>query len=379
MTPTERLSTQNGPLKLTLDGDHYTLGRQHGAQVKLLRPQIDAAITARLEEIAAYGHDARFEGLMRETRDALLTHCPDAVAMIWGQAESLGLDFERLLRYDLVSYLRDDLLTRGSGGSRGCTAWSATGSATIDEQPILTKSRDYQVDHLPLQTVSLVKPAGGHRYVCVGSAGSPGVYCAGINDAGLAVADTHVASTEIGAGLPDFATMMHMLEQLDTVAAAVDYLRYVPRLGRNNLILADATGEVAVFESGHRSYGLLSAEDGTLVTTNHRVCPSLRQYVVDLSPAVARGNSLHRYEKVSAALEAAHGQIDVGFAQRLMASHDGPMASICRHPVEGCDSATIAACIFLPTDRAMLLCHGLPCQGTYEHFRAREGGDERWT
>jgi isopenicillin-N N-acyltransferase-like protein len=314
---------------------------------------------------------------VRETREALMTHSPAVVEFIRGQAEALAYEFDDLLRYDLVSYLCDDLLTRRTARSEGCTSWAATGSATVDGLPLLAKNRDYRLEHLPLQIVSRVEPAAGHRHVCAGSAGSPGVYCGGINEAGLAIADTHVVSTEMGPGLPDYALMMHVLENHDAVSSAVDYLRSVPRLGRNNLILADAQGEVAVFESGRSGYGLFNTTDGTLVTTNHTISPPLRHQFMDLSPPVVKGNTFHRYDKVSEALRAAQGQIDVGFAQRLMATHDGPLASVCRHPMEGCDSATIAACVFLPAERTMFFCHGLPCQGVYQTFVAGNGGGKR--
>jgi hypothetical protein len=65
---------------------------------------------------------------------------------------------------------------------------------------------------------------------------------------------------------------------------------------------------------------------------------------------------------------AAFGQIDVSFAQRLMATHGNPLTSICRHSLEGIGSATISTSIFLPAQRTMLFCQGLPCQGQYDEF-----------
>jgi hypothetical protein len=188
--------------------------------------------------------------------------------------------------------------------------------------------------------------------------------------------------------------MMHLLEEHDSVSSAVDYLRSVPRLGRNNLILADAQGHLAVFEIGHRRYGLFETQDGVLVNTNHFVSPELQDCFVDTNPPrtkagarqvglmmseqesnsptclaptthLSRPNTFHRYEKVTRELNAALGQIDVPFAQRLMASHDTP---ICRHAVAGKDSATNSTSIFLPARRTMLFCHGLPCQGQYDEF-----------
>ena len=119
--------------------------------------------------------------------------------------------------------------------------------------------------------------------------------------------------------------MMHLLEKHAHVSSVLDYLRSVPRMGRNNLILADALGHIAVFEIGH-------------------------------SQTVAR------------ALEGALGRVDVPFAQQLMAIHAGPLASLCRHPSEQSQASTISASIFLPARRAMLFCHGLPCEGRYDEF-----------
>ncbi|HSJ53063.1 MAG TPA: C45 family peptidase, partial [Anaerolineae bacterium] len=246
---------------LTLRGDAYAMGWQHGRQVCGLRPQIAEAMARRFCQIEDDGPDTRFEELVGQSR-ALLEEC-DAplLAMIRGQAEALAFEFEALLRYNLVAFLRDDLLVRRTLASEGCTTWAASGSATANGQPILAKNRDFRPEHLPLQNVVRAIPERGFRSLYVSSAGSPGVYCAGINEAGLAVADTHVYSLDLGPGLPSYSLMMHVLQEHDTVASALDYLRAVPRLGRNNLILADASGHLSVFEGGHSRYGLLEARE----------------------------------------------------------------------------------------------------------------------
>ena len=353
---------------LTVQGDHYSMGWQHGRQVRALRPLIAEAIDARFKQIDQDQPDERFETLLHETYQLLHEQDSLLLEMVRGQAEALEFEFDRLLRYSLVSYLRDDLTTRKPSTAEGCTSWAATGSAVTGGRPILVKNRDYRLEHLPLQVVIHATPEVGHSYLASGSAGSPGIFCAGINEVGLAVADTHVCSTDLGPGLPDFSLMMHILENHDNVGAALDYLRLVPRLGRNNLILADAQGSLAVFEIGHCHYGLFETRDGILVNTNHFVSPELKDCFVDVSPPRMKGNTFHRYDKVTAELNAAWGQIDVPFAQRLMATHAGRLASICRHTMEGVGFATISASIFLPAERTMLFCHGLPCQGTYARY-----------
>ena len=97
------------------------MGRQHGQQVRELRPLIVEAIETRFRQIAQYGPDARFEALLRETRELLEEIDAPLLAMIRGQAEALEFEFDTLLRYDLVTYLYDDLLTRKPPSSEGCT------------------------------------------------------------------------------------------------------------------------------------------------------------------------------------------------------------------------------------------------------------------
>jgi hypothetical protein len=373
---------------LTLQGDHYTQGWQHGRQVRNLRPQITQAIELRFSQIEREGGDARFEQLLQETRDLLQEIDAPLLDLIRGQAEALELEFETLLRYDLVTYLRDDLVIRNLQGTpvppagdpgdmqrggaelggTGCTTWAACGSSTALGRPLLVKNRDQTPEFLPLQIVVHVTPKSGYRYLCSGSAGYPGVFCAGINAAGLTVADSHVTSTDLGPGLPDFSLMMHLLEDHDCVPSALDYLRSVPRMGRNNLILADAQGHLAVFEIGHRSYGLSETRDGVLVSTNHFVTPALRRHFVDTQEPPLRGNSFHRYQAVVQALERMMGRIDVPFAQRLMATHAGTLDSLCRHLSERSKVSTISTSILLPARRAMLYCNGRPCQNRYDEY-----------
>ncbi|MBN1139759.1 MAG: hypothetical protein JXM73_24520 [Anaerolineae bacterium] len=355
-------------LTLTLQGDPYAMGWQHGQQVRGLRPQIAEAMAARFDQVEQDDLDDRFETLLRETREMIQQIDTPLLEMIRGQAEALDLEFETLLRYDLVSYLRDDLLVRRALSSEGCTTWAASRGCTADRQPILVKNRDYLPEHLPLQVLVRAAPERGYRYLYVSSAGSPGVFSAGINQAGLAVADTHVYSSDLGPGLPDYATMMHLLEDHNRVSSALDYLRSVPRLGRNNLILADEQGHLAVFESGNRRFGLFEVHGGALVNTNHFASAEMQEFYVNVDPPEARGRTFRRHGSVSAALHEAWGSVDVPFAQQLMASHDGPLSSLCCHPEANTRVTTISASILLPAQRKLLFCHGLPCQGRYDEY-----------
>jgi isopenicillin-N N-acyltransferase-like protein len=338
------------------------MGYQHGRQVRPLRSRVLSAIEARFSQLEQDGADSAFEQLVTDTHDMLNAVDSATVDLIRGLATGLDLPFDHLLRYTLVAFLRDALTTRRA--AEGCTTWAASGPATADGRPILVKNRDYRLEHLPLQLVVRAEPAQGYRYTYVTSAGSPGVFVAGFNEAGLALADTHVPSPDVGPGLPTYALSMHILEEQATVRSALAYLQATPRLGRNNLLLADAGGDIALFEIGHRHSAVVEAEAGILVNTNHYLSPAMQPYFVETDPEP--GHTTRRYDWVKASLQHAYGHIDVPLAQQLMAHHGDSSTAICRHPRPGSDASTISTAIFLPAEGQMFFCHGQPCCGSYQ-------------
>ncbi len=343
---------------LSLRGDHYEMGRQHGQQVLPLRDRILETMEARLHAL-----DRRDDqvAILRNLETSWRGMAPSTLAMLQGMGEVLTLPFPRLFEYAVATYLDD--LSRGAGHSEGCTVWAASGAAARGGAPILTKNRDYAIGHLPLQALASAAPRHGYRYVYVTSAGSPGVFSSGMNERGLAVADTHVPSRDVGPGLARYTLMMNLLEEQANVASALAYLREVPQMGSGNLVLADAAGGLAICESGYQRHGVIRPLEGTLVATNHFASADLADAYRETG-SEAHAESLGRQRRVRAALQAAHGALDVEQAKTLMSRHSDPDPAICRHQAAK-DSGTISNVIYLPGERRYLFCDGHPCQGAH--------------
>lgn len=359
--------SETGARVIAVSGNHLEMGYAHGRQVADLRPAVASQMEALEGQLRQDGAGPEFERLIAETADLLADRSPQSVDLIRGIATGLNLPAQQLLRYNLAPFLRDVLTTRrrldeeAAAAVEGCTTWAATGPATADGLPLLVKNRDYAREHLPLQIVIRATPEAGYRYTFVTSAGSPGVFVAGFNETGLSVVDTHVPTTDVGPGLPMYALSMHVLEKHRSVRSALDYLRATPRLGRNNLLLADAGGDVACFEAGHRSYGVREAGHGLLANTNHFNSVPMVSAFVDTEAPPLRGNSRRRYRQVMEALQTRAGRIDLPWAEALMRSHEEAPAAICRHPYGNSSTSTIASLFFLPAGRTMILRHGQPC------------------
>ena len=353
---------------LHLAGDHYAMGWQHGRQVHDLRDPILQAMKKRLAVLERLPIDTRPH--LAEITAAWEEFNRPTLAMMRGISAGLELDWEFFLRYTLSSYLADRALRPIPG--QGCTAWGAAGPLTRDAAPILAKNRDYRPEHRKLQCVVHARPQRGYAYTYLTSGGSPGVFSSGMNEKGLAVADTHVTSQETGPGLARYSVMMALLESCSRVREACDYLRSFPHLGDGTLTLADADGELAVFEAGHSTQGVIHAEQGYVVATNHYVTPGLEAQSVDTSPPELRGNTLKRYTAVSSALHNSSGSVDIPWARRLMASHSSPQEAICRHRQYEPYSVTISTVLFLPGTRTLLLAGGLPCRTKFQSLQVND-------
>jgi isopenicillin-N N-acyltransferase-like protein len=347
---------------LNLSGDAYSLGQQHGAQIANLRPHILRAMEIRLKALRQ--KESAVSGYMDEIARTWEIHTPDTLAMLRGMADSLSLVWDDYFAYTIASYLADRV--KDQIHPEGCTTWAASGEMTRDGAPLLVKNRDYRPDHQSLQCLARIKPVHGTPYVCLTSAGSPGVFSSGMNAAGLAVADTYVASNDIGPGIARYSLMMHLLEQCNRVSEAVETLETVPHFGDGTVILADAHGDMAVFELAHSVQAVRHPEEGFLVSTNHFSAPQTSKRWVDTNPPRLQGNSQARRRHVEAALRGGRNQVDVPWAQTLMAEHGDDRSAICRHPEMEAHAITISTVIFLPRQNTIYVAGGLPCQTPFE-------------
>jgi predicted choloylglycine hydrolase len=347
---------------LELSGDHYQIGLQHGRQVHDLRPQLLDAIGTRRMNLERLIVD------LQSYRDEIVAFWQEqncaTLEMLRGICEALDFSWEDYLDYTLFSYAVDR--TKQEQCSQECTTWAAAGVVTRDGAPILVKNRDYRLNHQFLQCLARVHPSHGYRYICLTSAGSAGVFSSGMNEQGLAVADTHVSSLDVGPGIPRYSAMMKIVETCSRVNEALEYLNSIQHIGDGTLILADAQGDMAVFETGHHFTGQIQTNMGFLVSTNHYISPALQTLWVDRNPIDLRGSTKRRYLKVSDALASQRGRVDIDWAKNLMSEHGDALSALCRHADLDPWSTTLSTIIYLPSEGRLHLSNGLPCEAKFD-------------
>lgn len=352
--------------QIDLGGDHYSMGLQHGLQVKELRPRILRVVQNRLTILQ--DKDLDFRSILDELYAVWEENARSTLEMMHGIADALELEWDDFFRYTVSTYLMDKVRQQYDV-FQGCSVWAAAPPLTRHVGPILAKNRDYWSDHTDLQCFARAHPHGGYRYAYLTSAGSPGVFSSGMNEAGLAVADTHVVSQDIGPGLPRYAVMMDILEHYEQVETALEYILSVRHTGNGTIVLVDTSGGMGVVETGYEVQVVRHPENSFVVSTNHFVSPDLENKVVERSAGKAQyENSLGRYACMKTNLYTLREPVDLKWAKKMLSSHGSKEKAICRHPEDNPRYVTISSVIFLPQSRTIQLAAGMPCQTPYEPF-----------
>lgn len=348
---------------LALSGTARERGRGQAAGAD--RDAVARATAGRVEQACAEGLlDAAAQRFLADQRAFHLAAEPHSMDELAGIAEGFGIDEETLFVHLHLGILAD--LRRSSlPDADGCSAWACAVGA---DGPLLVKNRDFHGTHLGVQRVFRHEgpDIATGAVLCIGSLGAPGAYSSGINAAGLALADTAIATSDHGAGWLRYFLMSRILAECATVAEALAFIAARTHAGGGSLVMIDGSGDAATVELGHRESATRS---GRLVWhTNHFVEASMA--ACNLAPGDDRiaANSRGRHALLSQRLPASEGW-DTAAAAALMASHGetGDETSLCQHAGDG-EASTISCAVFACRDKTLYFADGNPCEGRWKRF-----------
>jgi predicted choloylglycine hydrolase len=287
---------------------------------------------------------------------------PGITEWVEGMTSKLGIPAKELFLFSIGGYF-SDMAHVFDQRRDGCSTFSVSHS---DQGPILAKNRDSKSAYGPWQVVIRVRPQKGFGYLAMTTYGIPGVNSSGMNEHGLAVADTHVTSSDIGPGLPRFALIEKILSQCTRVDEALGMIMKEPLMGRGNLVLADAQGALGVAELGNCRRAVRSCTSGYLINTNHFTDSLLQSAFLETNPVSLKGTSEARYSRLSELLST--GNHTLAEAKQIMAYHGGALDSLCRHEELELPHRTISTVFYLPQQRKMIFFGGYPCMAQYQEL-----------
>lgn len=363
--------SQAAPMPVqTLSGDAYTRGLLQGAGADTaLRAKVEAATIARVETLR---NDGRVTDTMLDYVAAQYRfhteHDPDGMAELAGIAQGFDLPEQELFLHLHLGTLRD-LVNGAMLAGDGCSAFAAGDGP---DGPVIAKNRDFSGAHLGVQRLFWHEGpdvvTGG--MLCLGSLGSPGAYSSGMNQAGLALADTQIGARQHAVGWLRYLAMTRLLATCRTVPEALDWLRARPHAGGGSLILADANGATAAVELGASALAVTTGARNW--RTNHFLSPELEHETLLHGAAVIDSNSARRLAALTHCLSDTSPNVQQ--AARLLSMHpDDPLgAPVCQHANTSDDSSTLSSVIFAIAQRRIYFHDANPCAGNWLRFDVPE-------
>jgi len=347
------LATRALPL-IEVSGSHREIGRGFGEQLR--------------DEVREYSGMwlAKASARSGKNRDELLEHVAGFVETIdtWapylgeeirGVAEGAGIDEREAFSIQV----RMELLFAGPPPP-SCTTFALTGAHTTTGETIVGQNVDLDAEVERFGVILKITPDDSPAVMMYTSPGL--VSYVGLNDAGLAVHGNLLVSDGWRAGFPRYLLTRVMLRER-TVAAALEAGLQPPRASSRNLILGDASGDIADAELAVHGEAVLRSEDGVLIHANHYTAPELvgtDRYIPT--------SSCHREARMCQLLGDAQRPVNVADLQGFYRDHDGHPGSICAHPNEGGTAKTVASLISEPAAGRLHATFGSPCENEYEVY-----------
>lgn len=209
----------------------------------------------------------------RECERAVANHAPRLLDELEGIADAAGVEPAGVKAIPLAV-----------DADPGCSLVGVAGEHTAQGSALFARNHDFYPSFRRYSKRYRTDPADG--LASVGCAHGFVGRSDGVNEAGLAVGFAGVPTDADEPGLMWVLAVRAVLDSCHTVAEAVDFLEDISHARNVNLLLADATGDVAVVEAGPHAVETRRPSGPLVAATNQFASPEMREYQsADRTPA----------------------------------------------------------------------------------------------
>lgn len=339
-------------LEMRVSGHPFERGYRHGQRYDQL---IREHIAERCNFEAKWQREINriFERVEANLEDQL----PHDLEEAKGIAEGAGVSLRDIL-----------ILTHWIEGKMGVfgSFWYACSLLGFIDHPdgaVIAKTSDHGLISCRFFAIQRVANDEGHSFMRVTFLGTTGTR-AGLNEAGLALTTASLIPRDTNwDGIPVMSLVSEILQRCATVDEAIKMAsRWSPIHYGLNIMVTDASGEIAVIEKLPRVQAVRKPTEGVIFSTNHCLADETVPYMG--GQGLFLENSYRRYDKLERVAE------DVKHTTRemkeILMDHNEPGA-ICQHGQA--ELHTTAAYIIIPRLGKMLIADGCPCEHEFVEHR----------
>ncbi len=362
MVEQKKVGHLNPPPLIKVSGSHREIGCQIGEACSVqIRHSIDnarALIDNAYEQLLL-----DWEGTKIQARKYLpfaQERYPQYVEELTGIAEGADVDFD-----DVVVLNAMEAVTMDALHLTKCTSIAVNDERTSDGHVLVAHNEDWLPDEEPDIYVLHVTPEDEPSFLAMTYGGLlPNI---GFNAAGIAQCCDSVYPNDSRIGLPRVFVSRAVLAARNPADAIRSVLEPHRAAGYNHL-LAHESGELYNIEVSSRRFGLLYAEEGYLVHTNHYLDPQMK--AIEYEPDELVGTRV-RYFRALRLLKQTPLHT-VKSLQAIQRDHVSWPNSICNHAIEDAilldREKTINASVMDLTSGVMYLAWGNPCENPYHTY-----------
>lgn len=280
--------------------------------------------------------------------------CPRIAEEMRAIAQGADVPFEDIV----IINARTDLLHGYFGKARedaddvdGCTGAVVLPGTTREGHMIHAQNWDWRDECVESSIVLKIVPDVGPSMLIFGEAGV--MASVGLNNAGLAITTNHLESEGDGKGegLPNPILRRQVLAQCG-LGPAIETVLKAARGSSTNFLISHREGEAFDLETTPEQVFWLTPEDDLLVHANHFVSTTARGTVRDVG-LLTSADSLYRDSRVRRYLSRDRGRVTLSTIQAAFQDRFGAPLAVCRSPMPGKASATIATIIMDTTAQIM--------------------------
>jgi isopenicillin-N N-acyltransferase like protein len=260
---------------------------------------------------------------------------------------------------DIVAINARSELLHGSFGKpredaddvEGCTGAVALPPATREGHMIHAQNWDWRDESVESSIVLKIVPDVGPSMLLFSEAGV--MASVGLNNAGLALTTNHLESGQDGKreGLPNPVVRRQVLAQC-ALGPAIETVLKAERGSSINFLISHREGEAIDLEATPDEVFWATPEDDLLVHANHFISTPARIGVRDRG-IFTSADSLYRDSRIRRYLMRDRGRITLSTLQAAFQDRFGAPRAVCRSPMPGKTSATVATIIMDTTAQIM--------------------------
>ena len=344
---------------ISVEGDPYECGYQHGSQCKQL---IEHALSV-FRKLFKANLNLDWEQALEKGRkfaSPIEEYDPASIEEMKGIAEGAGRAFDEILVLHITNELHRERLV---AQAEGCTTIAATPEATISKHTLVGKNLDQKPATQELAVILKKKRNRGPNCVALTRAGL--LTRDGFNSAGICVCANGLGSDRWRVGVP-LEIVLNKVISAESLSDAISAIISAKRASSNNYMIGHSGGEAICIEAAPYDYNTIWADGGILAHSNHFTVANPN--IKDLMPALLP-NTLTRLHRATKLLIQERGNISVGVFKKILRDHFDKPFSICTHPdvrvAENLQFQTNASVIIDLNEKTMAVALGPPCENEY--------------